>query len=331
MQIALATTTINYPKVLDLYHERSVNVRHFVAGDTKTPPIQSSMWLHYLSPEDQKPWKCSELLGWNTMARRNIAFLEALKWGAELVVSVDDDNIPLDNNDYSWAHELCVLRPFNGLCAGSKSGWFDPGQLLVPWAKHRGIPHAYHAHEYFPVVGAKVGVSAGLVLGDSDVDATTRLERPLGVNTLQVSALAHSGVVPACGTHTVFNTQNTAVIRDLVPAWFLMPGVGRMDDIYASLIMQRVMAERGLHVHFGQPFVYQQRNKHDLLKDLEDEIEGYKHVKLMANMLDQIVLTGASVIDDTRRIYTALQNAAWIPSTAIAAAYIFLDDCESVL
>jgi hypothetical protein len=63
-------------------------------------------------------------------------------------------------------------------------------------------------------------------------------------------------------------SPNTAVIRELIPAWFMMPGVGRHDDIYASLIVQRVARERNLHVHFGPPFTYQQRNKHDLIKDL---------------------------------------------------------------
>ena len=36
------------------------------------------------------------LTGWNTDRRRNFALLEALKWGADLIVSVDDDMIPMN-------------------------------------------------------------------------------------------------------------------------------------------------------------------------------------------------------------------------------------------
>ena len=83
----------------------------------------------------------------------------------------------------------------------------------------------------------------------------------------RVSELLRAGiVVNPKTTHTVFNSQNTAVIRELAPAFFMVPQWGRYDDIFASLMVQRLMRERGLVTHFGQPFVWQQRNAHDLLK-----------------------------------------------------------------
>jgi len=333
VKTALVTTTIHVPRVLELYKACDPTVKMYVAGDRNTPReayeetlrIGGSVCL----PESGHQWKCSELIGWKTISRRNIAFLHALKAGAELVVSIDDDNAPI-NLDYFWNYETRLTRPFGGLCASSKSGWFDAGQLLVPWAKHRGIPHAYHHHVYAPIVKAKIGVMAGLVLGDSDVDATTRLETPLGVATMLVSELAKAGVVVDLNTHTVFNSQNTAVIRELVPAWFMMPGVGRMDDIYASLIVQRVAKERELHVHFGKPFVHQQRNEHDLIKDLRAEIDGYEHVRSMATLLDQIVLRGKSVIEDTRTIYQTLLGCSFLPRASVEAGLAYLEDCESL-
>lgn len=302
--------------------------------DKKTPDAAYAL-VNALERDDQKAsalnghsWKCSELIGWNCIQRRNIAFLEALHWGADIVVSIDDDNMPIDT-DYFWEYETNIFRSFNGLCASSTTGWFDAGQLLVPWARHRGIPHGFHHHTYAPVTNAKIGVMAGLVLGDSDVDSTTRLESPFGINSISVSRLAEAGVVVGHDTHTVFNTQSTAVIRELVPAWFLAPGVGRYDDLYASLIVQRVGRERGYHVHFGKPYVYQQRYEHDLLKDLDAEIGGMKHVKQMAALLDAIVLPAKSVISDTRIIYEKLRYAEWYPRQACDAAFAWLEDCET--
>jgi Reversibly glycosylated polypeptide len=333
MKIALCTTTINMPRVLELYRACAQEPMFFIAGDMETPGGHVSLMRNigrfvYLDPCSQNRWKCSELLGWNTLARRNIAFLEALKDGAEVIVSIDDDNSPL-NSDYFWTIETKIFRPFKGLCARSGTGWFDAGQLLVPWAKHRGIPHKHHSHIYNPVTNVKIGVMAGLVLGDSDVDATTRMEQQ--PDTQVVSELARSGVVVNLNTHTVFNSQNTALIRELVPAWFMMPGIGRYDDIYASLIAQRVAKERELHVHFGQPFVHQQRNPHDLVKDLRAEIDGMENVSKLADLLDHIVLPAKSVIEDVRIIYEQLCFCQFIPQESATAGLVWLEDCETAL
>ena len=78
-----------------------------------------------------------------------------------------------------------------------------------------------------------------------------------------------------------------------------MPFVGRYDDIYASLIVQRVMLDRGFHVHFGAPFVFQQRNDHDLLQDLRAEIDGMGNTVKLAEWLDMLDLPGKSVVEKT--------------------------------
>lgn len=331
MKIACCTTTINIPWVLQLYKACDDTVKFFVAIDEKTS-AESIDFLESFGAaiiSYGTDWKTGKYLPWNSLSRRNLAFLEALKWGADIVVSIDDDNIPTAT-DYFWQHETIIGEPFSGLCGSSFSGWFDPGQLLLPHVKHRGIPHGAHSHAYTPIVKAKVGVSAGLVLGNSDVDATTRLERPEGINTLDVARLADAGVVVnLSATQTVFNTQNTAVIRDLVPAWFLMPEVGRMDDIYASLIVKRVARDRGWYIHFGYPLVYQERNEHDLLGDLDQEIDGYKRLNRIANILAGTELAGKSVVEDVRVLYGALVKQ--FPSHLLNAAMAYLDDCEQVL
>ncbi len=132
-------------------------------------------------------------------------------------------------------------------------------------------------------------------------------------------------------TWTVYNTQNTATVRDLVPAWFLGPELGRMDDIFASMIVQRVGRERDYHVHVGQPFVVQQRHEHDLVKDMRAEIDGYENVIKLAELLDSIVLVGKNTIEDTRTIYKMLGHCEWYPKQAVKAAFAYLEDCEAVL
>ena len=329
MRVALCTTTINIPHVLKLYRACGPDVRFFVAGDQKTP-FEAGQLLRdvgnaWLCTGEQ--YKCSELIGWNSIQRRNIAFLEALKWGADMIVSVDDDNAPIDDG-YFHSFRRALGGPHRGIMSNNVDNWFDVGTLLQPRAKHRGFPSSIKAvNKFTHVVDVKAGVAAGICLGDPDIDAVTRLA--LAPEVHQVSQLLEAGIVVNPHTWTVFNSQNTAVLRDLVPAWGMIPFVGRMDDIYASLICQRVMRERNLHVRFGHPFVWQQRNDHNLVKDLRGEIDGYENVERLADVLDHITLLGKSVIDDCRRIWGTLNHVDYIPGRSVQAMSAYLDDCEA--
>jgi hypothetical protein len=342
MKIALCTTTIHVPHALKLLRKCSGDVQFFVAGDTKTPTLEVLSLLnettssyrynpdYTYSPGDGfSKWKCSEAIGFNTIARRNIAFLEALKWGADLIYSWDDDNIPVSTDHFGKLEDIFV-ESFNGLLGSSKTGWLDPGDLIYPATRHRGFPYNIESVLHFDsATNFRVGVAAGLVLGNPDVDAITRMENSPDIQVL--SEVARVGVVVDPHTFTVFNSQNTAVIRELIPAWFMMPHVGRHDDIYASLIVQRVARERGLHVHFGPPFTHQQRNPHNLIHDLRDEIDGMENVTRLAELLDAIILPGKFVLEDTRIVYRALEHCTFLPDEAIYAAHAWLDDVESIL
>lgn len=334
MKIALATTTIHVPHALRLLRKCSPDVRFFVAIDEKTPEDAANFCTYDVGNTEVvyfdavTRWKCADAIGFNTIARRNLAFLESFKWGADVIYSWDDDNISVDLNHFAHLHVM--QRPFNGIKVHGYENWFDPGRLLVPRTVHRGFPST---QPLSMIVGhtesVRIGVAAGFVLGDTDIDAVTRIA--MAPDIQQVSELGHTGVVVDPHCWTVFNAQNTAIVRELVPAFFQMPNVGRHDDIYASLIVQRVARERGLHVHFGQPFTYQQRNEHDLLVDLKAEISGMENVIKLADLLDSIFLKGRSVIEDTRTIYQTLLHCAFIPEASARAGMAWLEDCESIL
>jgi len=339
MRTALITTTINVPRVLKLYRKFGPDVQFFVAADEKTPRHAYEFCAdipkcEIYSPERQRElgYECSALIGWNCVQRRNIALLEAVKWGAEVIVTIDDDNAALDVgyfNHIRWT----FMRPYSGLEAQSLSGWFDPGCLLVPQTKHRGFPIAIKSEPVFEsIVDAKIGVVAGLCLGDPDVDSITRIATAPVIHS--VSELARAGVAVNIFCKTVFNSQNTAFIRELAPAMFMMPGIGRYDDIYASLICQRVMRERGLHVHFDQPFVWQQRNQHNLLGDLRAEIDGMEHIVEFAQFLDDVPATfflQGPCIPTLRETYQAAKEEHYLPALSLEAALAFLNDIEKIL
>ncbi len=345
MKTALITTTINVPAVLALYRrfDPSASVRFFVAIDEKTPmaAIHLCDSLGNVEVTHRTNYKCDPLIGDNSIQRRNIALLEALKWGADIIVSVDDDNIPLDPN-YFYQFEHVLAQPFSGLKTDLKPGeWFDVGAFLQPPATHRGIPAQFYdvPDRFTHVIDAKIGVAAGMVLGDPDTSAVERIARSPRVSG--VAEILKAGIVVDPHTHTVFNSQNTAIIRELAPAMMMSPGVGRYDDIFAGLLCQRVMRDRGLHVHFGRPFVYQQRNQHDLTKDLKAELFGMEHLVQFAEWLDAIDLNPTvpgkwgevrtPVLQDVATIFAHLAHEDWMPKIVSECGLAWCDDCEAVL
>lgn len=346
--IALVVTTVNIPTALALQsyaanhagYLRDVDFATFVVGDQKSPDEEIVACLkdlkgRYYSVERQKSlsYACSELIGWSCPERRNIGFLEALKWGAEVIITTDDDNLCLDLDYINDIVRAFELRP--RLLADSDTGWFDVGQLLVPKAPHRGFPH-YRlpptTQSFSSVVDAKVGIAASICLGDPDVSAMTRIVNAPSVH--QVSELLRSGiVVDPNSTWTVFNSQNTAFIREIAPAMFQFPGLGRDTDIFASLITQRVMRDLGYVTHFGKPFVYQQRNQHDLIDDLHKELLDYDHLYEFTQWLD-----GGWFPSDPKPIGSmraicrrAKEDLDWWPSQATEAGLAWCEDISKVM
>lgn len=347
MKIGLITTTIFVPKILALYRAfDSAGVmffppeptKFFVAADEKTPleahEFCAGVWnCEIYSPDRQKElgYECSELLGWSCVQRRNIALLEALAWGADIIITIDDDNAPL-NREYFLDFRRKLLNPFDGLQVGTDRTWFDPGAWSFPRdgidpVAQRGFPHQIMGSDKLvPVTDVKVGVAQGVILGDPDTSAIDRISRHPVVH--QVSELLRAGVVVNPKTWVPFNTQNTAFLRELAPAMFCSPHMGRYDDIYASLICQRVMQERGLQVHLGQPFVWQERNNHDLLKDLAAEQWGAEHILDFADYLSKAPLRPEqSVIEQCSILMNGYNHFSDDLKTVADAWY---EDCESV-
>lgn len=345
MKTALVTTTINVPEVLRLYRARDARmqvaipvsdpIKFFIALDQNSDfkgiaaAEMSDPMTSWLTPDWQKKWACSEPIGWKNIQRRNAATLEALEWGADVIVMVDDDNIPI--GDYFLEVRRALLNLHNGVRATSGTDWFDVGALLDPVAPHRGFPHTKKSEPIFDaVVGAKVGVAAGICLGDPDVSAVDRISRAPIVH--RVSELLRAGIVTdPSDTLTVYNSQNTSFIRELAPAMFMIPGIGRYDDLFASLITQRVMKDRGYHVHFGLPFVWQQRNSHNLIKDLQMEIWGMEHIVAFAKWLHDLELGGPTVLDDVRGIFTLMSALDWMPAQSREAGLAWIEDCARVM
>ena len=86
------------------------NFKLVVALDKKSKEFKLNNAIVLSTKLQEKKWpRLSKLIGWNCIARRNFAILEAYERGADVIALVDDDNIPLKN----WGKNILVDKSIN--------------------------------------------------------------------------------------------------------------------------------------------------------------------------------------------------------------------------
>lgn len=331
-ETVLITTTINIPTVLIEWAKRMKSTDWIiVAGDRKSPHEEIRAVLRgiqlgggpltmYLTPERQSYWNVSKHIGWNCIQRRNIALLEAMRLRPQFILTIDDDNAPTKTNQI--AELIRTFTPSDLISPlASSSGWWNPGWLCSPGVTHRGYPLSRRHDRSFDtscVDHSRVGVSAMMWTGAPDIDAVERI----AVDPI-VTHVDELDVILAPTTWAPFNTQATMFRATLAPAMFMWPHVGRYDDIWASFLTRRVMDELGWSARYGHPVVHQERNPHDLVKDLEAELFGMRHNEQVIDILRNAEIPpelAKTVSQMMSYIFTALkQEATFLPRETIDA------------
>lgn len=285
MKKAIVTTTINAPtealgKFFSIAEKDDWHV--FIVGDKKTPHERyqtlaaANNCITYLHPDDQEQMDqvLSDLIGWNCIQRRNFGLIAAYRWGAEIIATIDDDNIP----NKGWGKNLAIGKEMPMPVWSYKADVGPEYIVMDPLAPTTQGPNFWHRG--FPIqllkqrnrVQHTAGTRRALVQADlwdgaPDIDAVCRINKPGNVKFNVTSHYAMAKPAP-------FNSQNTFLAREVIPDYFMWPHIGRMDDIWAAYYLQ---ARHPDSVVFGPPSVFQERNPHDLSKDLEAELIGYKH------------------------------------------------------
>ena len=285
----IVTTTINEPTIATMKFCKLADEKDWifvVVGDTKTP--HSSYYklkeefknFRYLHPDDQElryP-ALSQVIGWKSIQRRNIGLLYAYDENAEIIATVDDDNIPYD----SWGDEVLVGKEIEvDIFDHSYFNVFDPLSVTSYdnlW--HRGYPIQLVPNkndiEYKGKEIRKVLVQADFWDGDPDIDALCRLSQMPVCKFENFKPFASNQIAP-------FNSQNTFLHRSVIPYYAVLPHAGRMDDIWGSYILQEYFQN---NVIYNKATVYQDRNEQDLVTNLENEVIGYRGTLDLLNDLE---------------------------------------------
>lgn len=282
MKKFIVTTTINPPTEAIKKFSAMKDWTLIIVADKKTPNFYSydfdiefdeSVYLDCEIQEQLYP-RLSKLLGWNTISRRNLGLLFAYQNGAEIVASIDDDNIPLPGWGENLAIEKKVSVDFYE-CEAAVAAVFDPLSVTAHhhlW--HRGFPieivrEQLRNTKLSGTTIFKPLVQADLWNTDPDVDAICRMLYNEPIEFQITNFYKANRVSP-------FNMQNTFVTREALKYFFSIPFIGRMDDIWCSYWLQANCPGCVVYAPASVNHV-QKRSWESIMKDLSDEILGYRH------------------------------------------------------
>jgi len=328
---AFVTTTIHVPTFFDSYAEDAKRYKHtpvfIVIGDKKTPnetavycadlAARTGFRVEYFSIERQEDYlkkfpALRDHLPYNSVERRNVGIVYAYELGCETIIAIDDDNLR-KSDDFLGGHDLAQARECD--IVSSSTGWINVCKLIEEkhgrTFHHRGFPlEMRYEDEVWTLEKRSIRpvVNAGLWLGDPDIDALTRLHH----HTKPIEAISHArerNIAAAHDTWTPFNSQNTAVRHDAIPAYFLSPTAQRFSDIWGAYCLKHIADHLGDHVAFGMPLVTQERNPHNSWRDFDNERYGLALNVRFVDALKRVSLTGADYLSCYAELAEKLPNA----------------------
>lgn len=283
----IVLTTINKPSQQILsYIEKYSDWDLIIVGDNKTPDSKfENINCIYLSISKQNEIfpQLSELIPKNSYARKNLGYAYAFINNYDIVYDTDDDNFSEITDD----HER-----YNTKEVSSNNNFVNIYKLYTDkkvWP--RGLPLRHIDSEIF-INDTKYicPVIQGLVDGDPDVDAIFRLTNSLESEKFTKFNPANT---ETCSlkpyTFCPFNTQNTYWTRkELFHLMYLPSTVSmRFTDILRGYIVEHQLWRRSLNIKFTNSTAIQTRNEHNIVKDLNDEIEMFQYTESIIEWLIQ--------------------------------------------
>lgn len=274
-----------------------------VVGDKKTPAGWKSPNCTFLDIDDQLAISPSlaNAIPFNHYGRKMMGYVYALQQGADMIIDTDDDNIPYDN----WS--------FPSFTGGFETSVGDLGWINIYhhfseqpiWPRGLPLRNINDSREKLQWQPGKktqeIGIWQGLADEDPDVDAIYRL-----TSDTPCVFRKKEPVVLEKGTVSPFNSQNTAIRKELFPLLFLPSFVTfRFTDILRGIIAQPVLWQHDYKLGFTEATVVQKRNEHDYFKDFESEVPMYLHTeKSLAAVIS--AMSNAPVKDNLYNAYEAL-------------------------
>ena len=327
MNKTIVITSIFSPTEAVLKFSSLRGYRKIVVGDKKTPADWYCKDIDYISIEQQESmsFELSGALPVNHYCRKMLGYLKAVSCGADIIIDTDDDNIPKNNWGFPGFEGSFQAVP-------GDNGFVNIYQLFTDqkiWP--RGLPldlitKSFELDGALSASTCNVGIWQGLADEDPDVDAIYRLTNDEPCNFRQ-----REPVVLQKGTICPFNTQNTAMRKELFPLMYLPTYVTfRFTDILRGLVAQPIMWLYDYHLGFINATVVQKRNPHDYMEDFISEIPMYKHCRDVVDLVFGAISSTESIEGNLYNSYKSLLKENIVCGQEIRNLEIWLEDLQDI-
>jgi reversibly glycosylated polypeptide / UDP-arabinopyranose mutase len=228
---------------------------------------------------------------------RSYGFYKAYKLGADVIITIDDDCFPADDN-FVWEHIENLQYKF-------ASDWFptypDPKFIYT-----RGFPYQIRNK-------LKVAISHGLWSGALDLDAKTEINLPKLLTEKPYPPLRQ--IIPF-GYFFPMCSMNLAFRREITPLMYfpLMGyapdnkqwGYDRYDDIWCGLFTKKICDYLRISVINGSPFV-EHHKKSIIASNVIKEMPGLSVNEYLWKKVAQVNLTSDNIVDCYKELINQIQ------------------------
>ncbi len=221
-------------------------------------------------------------------AIRSYGFLKAYWEGADVIYTLDDDCLPLPEENFKQTHDKNLTE---------LPKWTES----VPGFRTRGMPY-----KNFGKLDS-VKLSVGLWRGIPDYDAIHTLSGTDPDLLLPDTRIMPVGqYFPICGMNMAFKREFTPL------AYFPLMGegqpFGRFDDIWFGIIAKKVCDHLGWLISCGQPYIFHSKAS-DPFNNLVKEAPGIKMNESFWEIIDGVQLTGPDAPSCLIEIGKAVEEA----------------------
>ena len=259
--------------------------------------IKETRNIIYLSVETQKKLypKMGDFISSNSIARKNIGYLHAMKLGACMIYDFDEENKILEYGLLEKVRARIELK--SELVLDSEQNVVNAyllyGTPAFVWP--RGFPQEYQSNVSFPLLKAadvrpqQIGVVQILQLLYPDVDALWRLRfsRHLPFKWATAEVLKENLVSIHKNRYAPFNSQATLIEGRLLFLNYLPHTLDdSVSDIWRAYIMQYLMKRMNFALAFAAPFVEHRTFPQSPLADLVSEQQLYVQSGALIDYLD---------------------------------------------
>lgn len=233
---------------------------------------------------------------------RSWGFLQAYKKGYEIIVTLDDDCLPIPGTDPIQAY----LDAFN--TKYSVSDYFDVGHTFGLGEYMRGYPFDHRRAE-FPLI------QYGGWDNVPDMDAITQMEHEVSD---RIDGYEFDRKVLAIPKGLGFTgcIMNVAMKREAVPLLYQLVmgnervGYDRWDDIWSGLFAKKICDHLSIPILINGKATIKHTRASNTLSNLKKELRGYHHNEDLWEKLGSIELSDTSVKGCYRQLANDL-NPVW--------------------